>query len=46
MNYRCEATTIEGFVQQLAVSYIANGYWFCVTGLIRNGRTHELSMRS
>lgn len=34
MNYRCEATTIEGFVQQLAVSYLANGYWFYVTGLI------------
>jgi hypothetical protein len=32
--YRCEATSIEGFVQQLAVSYIANGYWFYVTGSI------------
>ena len=32
--YHCEATSIEGFVQQLAVSYIANGYWFYVTGSI------------
>ena len=34
MEYRCEATSVEGFVQQLAVSYVANGYWFYVTGLI------------
>jgi hypothetical protein len=34
MNYRCEAMTPEGFIQQLAVSYVANGYWFYVTGLI------------
>lgn len=32
--YRCEASTIEGFIQQLAVSYIPNGYWFYVTGTI------------
>lgn len=31
-EYRCEATSIEGFVQQLAVSLVANGYWFYVTG--------------
>ena len=34
MAYRCEAPTIAGFVQQLAVSYVANGYWFYVTGVI------------
>src|SRR4051794_1656045 len=34
MPYRCEARTPEGFVQQLAVSYIANGYWFYVAGVI------------
>jgi hypothetical protein len=34
MGYRCEATTIEGFVQQLAVSYVANGYWFYVSGIV------------
>lgn len=34
MNYRCEATSLAGFVQQLAVSYLANGYLFYVTGEI------------
>jgi hypothetical protein len=32
--YRCEATTLAGFVQQLAVSYVANGYYFCVVGSV------------
>lgn len=32
--YRYEAVSIQGFVQQLAVGYVANGYWFYVTGLI------------
>lgn len=32
--YRSEATSIEGFVQQLAVSYLTHGYWFYVTGTI------------
>jgi len=41
MEYRCEATTIEGFVQQLAVSYIANGYWFYVTGVIPERKTPQ-----
>ncbi len=31
---RFVATTIEGFIQQLAVSYIGNGYFFYVTGRI------------
>jgi hypothetical protein len=34
MAYRCEATSVAGFVQQLAVGYIANGYFFYVTGHI------------
>ncbi len=34
MGYRCEATSVAGFVQQLAVSYVRNGYWFYVTGRI------------
>ena len=34
MEGRFEATSIEGFVQQLAVSYIRNGYFFYVTGRI------------
>lgn len=32
--YRCEAKTVEGFVQQLAVAYIARGCWFHVVGRI------------
>jgi hypothetical protein len=33
-DYRCEAPTVEGFVQQLAVNYVGNGYFFYVTGVI------------
>jgi hypothetical protein len=33
-NYHCEATTVEGFIQQLAVCYVGRGYWFYVTGFI------------
>lgn len=36
--YRCEATSVAGFVQQLAVGYVANGYWFYVTGTIPEGK--------
>ena len=33
--YQCEATTVEGFVQQLAVGYLArHGYWFYVAGRV------------
>jgi hypothetical protein len=32
--YRCEATSVEGFVQQVAVSYVGHGYWFYVSGTI------------
>ena len=34
MAYRCVATSVAGFVQQLAVAYIAHGYWFYVTGRV------------
>src|ERR1051326_424060 len=34
MEYRCEATSVAGFVQQLAVAYIGRGYFFYVTGEI------------
>ena len=34
MAYRCEATSVAGFVQQLAVCYISNGYYFYVTGRV------------
>ena len=33
--YRCEATSINGFVRQLAVGYVAKGYWFYVRGYIK-----------
>jgi len=33
-DYRCEAPTVEGFVQQLAVNYVAKGYFFYVTGIV------------
>ena len=32
--YHCEATTVAGFIQQLAVAYVRNGYWFYVQGSI------------
>lgn len=34
MAYRCVATSVAGFVQQLAVAYLTNGYYFYVTGRI------------
>lgn len=34
MEYRYVATSIEGFIQQLAVAYITHGYWFYVSGMI------------
>ena len=34
MTYRCVAASAAGFVQQLAVGYIAHGYYFYVRGWI------------
>ena len=34
MANRYEATSLEGFVQQLAVGFVCRGYWFYVTGWI------------
>jgi len=34
MAYRCVATSVAGFVQQLAVAYVTHGYWFYVTGRV------------
>lgn len=36
--YRCETTSVEGFIQQLAVAYVARGYWFYVAGFIPEGK--------
>lgn len=33
-EYRAVATSIGGFVQQLAVAYLRNGYWFYVAGYV------------
>ena len=41
MAYRYEAKSIDGFVQQLAVSYIAHGYFFFVTGVIAEGKNPQ-----
>jgi hypothetical protein len=34
MDYRSEATSLVGFVQQLAANYLPHGYWHYVTGYI------------
>ncbi len=38
MAYRWVATSVAGFVQQLAVSYVGHGYWFYVQGQIPDGK--------
>ncbi len=38
VEYRCVATSIEGFVQQVAVQYLRHGYWFYVAGQIPEGK--------
>ncbi len=32
------STSITGFIQQLAVSYVGNGYWFYVVGEVPKGK--------
>ena len=34
MATRYEATSLEGFIQQLAVGLVSRGYWFYVTGWV------------
>ena len=46
MVYRCVAASVAGFVQQLAVAYVANGYWFYVTGRVPDGRQPAASPAS
>jgi len=41
MQYRCIATSPEGLVQQVAVSYLRHGYWFYVSGRIKSGKNLE-----
>lgn len=41
-NYRYEATSVDGFIQQLAVQYVARGYWFYVIGRVPEGKDASL----
>ncbi len=34
VRYQHECVTLAGFIQQLAVAYVAKGYWFYVSGVI------------
>lgn len=36
--YRCETKSVQGFIQQLAVAYVARGYYRYVTGWIPEGK--------
>ena len=38
MEYRCEVTSVAGFIQQLAVAYVGRGYFFYVIGEIPEGK--------
>jgi hypothetical protein len=42
MGYRCEATSVSGFIQQLAVGYVGRGYFFYVAGQIPEGKDPRL----
>ena len=42
MQYRCEATSVAGFIQQLAVGYVARGYLFYVVGRVPEGKDPRL----
>lgn len=37
-QYQCQAANVEGFIQQLAVSYVSNGYFFYVAGSVPEGK--------
>ena len=39
MSYRCVAASQAGFIQQLAVGYISNGYYFYVSGMIPSNKS-------
>ena len=41
MRYRSEATSIAGFVQQIACCYLRHGYWWYVTGRIPDGKDRQ-----
>lgn len=39
--YRCRAVLLPAFIQQLAVAYVAHGYWFYVKGWIPPSKDPE-----
>jgi hypothetical protein len=39
--YRCRAVLLPAFIQQLAVAYVAHGYWFYVRGWIPPAKDPE-----
>lgn len=41
MNYRGVATSLAGFVQQVATAYLPHGYWFYSQGFIPAGKRPE-----
>ena len=41
MRYRCIASSPEGLVQQVAVSYLRYGYWWYVCGRLPQGKDPE-----
>jgi len=41
MEYRCVATSVAGFVQQLVSCYLPHGYWFYVSGVIPPGKAPD-----
>lgn len=41
MQYRCEATSVEGFVQMMAANYLPHGYFFFVRGHVPNEKDPE-----
>lgn len=41
MMNRCEARSVEGFVQHLAVTLVSHGYYFYVTGRVPEGKPSE-----
>lgn len=41
VKYRAEATSIEGFVQQLASCYLRHGYWWYVAGVVPSWKDPE-----
>lgn len=46
MQYRCEATSVEGFVQMVAANYLPHGYWFFVTGFLpRDKDCHQIDRK-